>query len=84
MSAPFVFTEEAENQLLDIIDHISAESEDAAVRVYAATDHSCKYRWLRAPATKAIWRCQSCDGLAAANIAAKFPSHRLSGRHREE
>ena len=23
MSAPFVFTEEAENQLLDIIDHIS-------------------------------------------------------------
>ena len=51
MSATFVFTEEAENQLLDIIDHISAESEDAAVRVYAATDHSCNYRWLQAPAT---------------------------------
>ena len=31
MSATFVFTEEAENQLLDIIDFISAESEDAAV-----------------------------------------------------
>ena len=36
MSATFVFTEEAENQLLDIIDHISAESEDAAVRVRQA------------------------------------------------
>lgn len=36
MSAPFVFTEEAGNQLLDIIDHISAESEDAAVRVRQA------------------------------------------------
>ncbi len=33
MSAAFVFTEEAENQFFDIIDHISAESEDAAVRV---------------------------------------------------
>ena len=36
MSATFVFTEEAENQLLDIIDHISAESEEAAVRVRQA------------------------------------------------
>jgi plasmid stabilization system protein ParE len=36
MSATFVFTAEAENQLLDIIDHISAENEDAAVRVRQA------------------------------------------------
>ncbi len=36
MSATFVFTEEAANQLLDIIDHISGESEDAAVRVRQA------------------------------------------------
>ena len=32
MSAPFVFTEEAEIQLLEIVDHLSAESDDAAVR----------------------------------------------------
>lgn len=36
MSAAFVFTEEAENQLLDIVDHISAESEDAAARIRQA------------------------------------------------
>jgi plasmid stabilization system protein ParE len=36
MSAPFVFTEEAEHQFLDIIDDIAAESEDAAVRVRQA------------------------------------------------
>ena len=36
MNATFVFTEEAEHQLLEIIDHISADSEDAAVRVRQA------------------------------------------------
>ena len=33
MNATVVFTEEGENQLLDIIDHISAGSEDVVVRV---------------------------------------------------
>jgi hypothetical protein len=49
MNAPFVFAEEAGSQLLDIIDHISAESEDAAVRVYAATDHSLQVPLVAGP-----------------------------------
>lgn len=36
MSARFVFTEEAETQLLEIIDYVSADSPQAAARIGAA------------------------------------------------
>lgn len=47
MSAHFVFTEEAEHQLLDIIDHISAESEDAAsaASCLVSAMRCAGYRW---------------------------------------
>ena len=36
MTSRFIFTEEAETQLLEILDYLSDESESAAVRVWDA------------------------------------------------
>src|SRR5262245_38250431 len=42
MGARFVFTEEAEAQLLDILDYLAGERESAAVRVRDAIDEAIR------------------------------------------
>ena len=42
MTARFVFTEEAETQLLEIIDYVSAENPEAAARISAAIHDALK------------------------------------------